>query len=415
MHNYLKNTIIILLISCISTSYSYSQLNKNLPNVATLYNPALTTLHPDFTIFHKNDSISTVFAYINLNELNFIKLADRSYEAKIKLKFIFYESLEGVEIIDSLSEIFKLSYKDFNKSIILNVDFKMPDQKSQLVIISTDMYQYKSNIEFISVDKSNLSKQNLILIDSAYNVPVFGKYVKPYKKYFLKSKSLTDSFIVHEYTVNQQVATPPYSNKYNDNNLSLIRKFKVSSNHVFNFSKNHTYKICSLNDSSYLYFSCFDEYFPSILFAHQMIFPLKYITETTEYNNLTAQTNQKIAVDDFWLSKNQDKNYARKLIKIFYNRVIYTNKKFTTTKQGWMTDRGMIYIIFGPPNMLYVGDKFQEWVYYDKSSGEKISFVFELKATSKFSSDYILKRKQSYISTWQSALETWNSGKLYIF
>ena len=38
---------------------------------------------------------------------------------------------------------------------------------------------------------------------------------------------------------------------------------------------------------------------------------------------------------------------AKSLIAIYYNRIQNANLHFTTFKEGWKTDRGMIYVVFG--------------------------------------------------------------------
>jgi len=415
MYKFLKILAILTVTISLSVQYANAQSNRNLPNVATLYNPSLSTIHPKFTVFHKNDNISTIFAYINLKELNFVKLADRNNKAKVKFKFIFYESLEGTTIIDSLSEVYEFNYQNINQSIVLSFDMNMPNQNCKLVIITTDLYQLKNNINFLTINKNPKSSQNLILIDSVSNSAVFEKFVKPYKTYTLKSKNQTDSFFIEKYIINDQVAPPPYSNSTPAYTLSHVENYKVNSNSSVKFSENFVYKITSLSDSSFTYYSCFDEYFPGVFVADQMVNPLKYLTSSAEFNDITLQNNKKIAIDNFWLNKNNNRDNARKLIKFYYNRVVYSNNKFTTTKKGWMTDRGMIYIIFGPPNYLFVGDDFQEWRYYNKSNGKKINFVFFRKLTSDFSTDYILKRNQNYILDWQNAIETWNNGHFFTF
>ena len=55
----------------------------------------------------------------------------------------------------------------------------------------------------------------------------------------------------------------------------------------------------------------------------------------------------------------------------YYSRVGYANKNFTTYQEGWRTDRGMIYIIFGPPSNVerhpFESDTrpYEVWTYYE--------------------------------------------------
>ena len=76
--------------------------------------------------------------------------------------------------------------------------------------------------------------------------------------------------------------------------------------------------------------------------------------------------------EDFWERHNPtpgtDKNPA--MIE-YYNRVAYANQKFGHFIDGWKTDRGMVYIIYGPPDYidrhpLDVESKpYEIWEYYD--------------------------------------------------
>lgn len=62
----------------------------------------------------------------------------------------------------------------------------------------------------------------------------------------------------------------------------------------------------------------------------------------------------------------------------YYRRVRYANKEFTQYKDGWKTDRGMIYILFGAPNQVFYSDfvsddiNSQQWVYFNNA----ITFTF---------------------------------------
>jgi len=54
---------------------------------------------------------------------------------------------------------------------------------------------------------------------------------------------------------------------------------------------------------------------------------------------------------NFWKSKDPtpgtDKN---ELMIEYYRRVYFANRNFSEGREGWKTDRGRIYIIYGPPD-----------------------------------------------------------------
>ncbi len=61
---------------------------------------------------------------------------------------------------------------------------------------------------------------------------------------------------------------------------------------------------------------------------------------------------------------------VNELMNEYYKRVAYSNMHFESFLDGWETDRGMIYIIFGPPDEIdrYLLQQRQEpyetWQYY---------------------------------------------------
>ncbi len=73
----------------------------------------------------------------------------------------------------------------------------------------------------------------------------------------------------------------------------------------------------------------------------------------------------------FWQSMDPSPGTEEnELMDEYYRRVDFTNANFTAFQQGWQTDRGMVYIILGPPNDIErhpfeSGSKpYEIWTYY---------------------------------------------------
>jgi len=105
---------------------------------------------------------------------------------------------------------------------------------------------------------------------------------------------------------------------------------------------------------------------------------------------------------------------ARELISIYYNRAYFANLYFTSFKQGWKTDRGMIYVIYGPPQAIYRNDSQEKWVYYRKSFSSSITFIFNYTQSPYALNHYILQRSESYDWHWREAVESWKKGNVFI-
>ena len=104
---------------------------------------------------------------------------------------------------------------------------------------------------------------------------------------------------------------------------------------------------------------------------------------------------------------------AKELIRIYYNRVFYANYYFSADREGWKTDRGMIFLVFGPPNTLYKSEDEEKWLYY-KKPGVTIAFTFRKAKTPWSQNLYYLVRNQAPDTHWRQAVESWRAGKVYL-
>ena len=80
---------------------------------------------------------------------------------------------------------------------------------------------------------------------------------------------------------------------------------------------------------------------------------LKYIADKREYDKLKkASSDEKLErFEEYWTSHDPTPGTkTNEWMDEFYRRVHFTNENFTVFRDGWKTDMGMIYIIFGPPN-----------------------------------------------------------------
>jgi GWxTD domain-containing protein len=72
--------------------------------------------------------------------------------------------------------------------------------------------------------------------------------------------------------------------------------------------------------------------------------------ERDVFAKLTADEERDAFIQQFWDRRDPDPSTADNEYKIeHYRRILYANEKFTAGIAGWKTDRGMIYIKFGPP------------------------------------------------------------------
>ena len=73
--------------------------------------------------------------------------------------------------------------------------------------------------------------------------------------------------------------------------------------------------------------------------------------EEQAFLNLSSTSEKEKFIEEFWLKRDPTPNTPRNEFKeIYFQRIEIANKLLRGSKPGWLTDRGMIYILFGPPN-----------------------------------------------------------------
>ena len=80
---------------------------------------------------------------------------------------------------------------------------------------------------------------------------------------------------------------------------------------------------------------------------------LKYVAESSEIKKMKkadAAEKRKLWLS-FWKEKDPTPNTPEnEFMQEYYRRIRYANEKFSHTKEGWLSDRGRVYILLGKPN-----------------------------------------------------------------
>nr|WP_243900422.1 GWxTD domain-containing protein [Hymenobacter defluvii] len=150
--------------------------------------------------------------------------------------------------------------------------------------------------------------------------------------------------------------------------------------------------------------------YPEITTAPELIEPLIYLTTSAERKQLYAATDPKRATDLFWLNiAGNNQNTARQMIRTYYGRVAEANRLFSAHKAGWMTDRGMLYLVLGPPDAVYRAGTEERWVYHAPAIASG-TYVFRAKPSTFAPDNYDLVRRPEYEMLWYAAVDQWRKG-----
>jgi GWxTD domain-containing protein len=153
--------------------------------------------------------------------------------------------------------------------------------------------------------------------------------------------------------------------------------------------------------------------YPKMTRPEQLTEPLMYMSTNQEINEIQAARDSKKALDKYWLSlMNGNPDLARQVIRTYYNRVEEANRLFTSYKEGWKTDKGMIFIILGPPDKVQRSKDKEVWMYDQKANATNVNFTFN-KRTNQFVDDhYELVRYVEYQPIWYPVVEAWRNGAI---
>jgi GWxTD domain-containing protein len=153
--------------------------------------------------------------------------------------------------------------------------------------------------------------------------------------------------------------------------------------------------------------------FPEIKTPRELMEPLFYLATLAEYRDLRTQSNRKLAVDNFWLKLGNSVEKSRELIRVYYNRVVYSNLYFSSNKEGWKTDQGMIFILFGPPNRIQMNGDTESWYYFARRKSKVVEYKF-VREQDAFSDQNMMWQKTPESQSFRNeAIRSWRNGKVY--
>jgi hypothetical protein len=93
--------------------------------------------------------------------------------------------------------------------------------------------------------------------------------------------------------------------------------------------------------------------------------------------------------------------------------VVYSNLYFTSNKEGWKTDQGMIFILFGPPSRIQMTGAGESWYYYAKRKSSVVEFKFVRQQDAFSDQNMIWQKTTDSQMYYNEAIRSWKNGKVY--
>ncbi len=219
-----------------------------------------------------------------------------------------------------------------------------------------------------------------------------------------------DEWLVSYYDDDFPAAAPAYSEAQARvaAKMSVDSVFRVRGGEEISFSRKGLYLVQKDTNSVRGFAFRVEDDYPQYSKLVNLSGPLIYITTRQEYERLqTAQGNKK-AFDRVILSIAADTERARTLMRNYFRRVEMANRFFTSYKEGWKTDRGMIYIIFGKPDQVFKFDDREVWNY---QKDIKAQFNFTRSASLFDPDNFVLIRDKKEEDVWYEVIDLWRNAR----
>lgn len=391
--------------------------NLIIRNFASQYNEIAKTPLLQVVPFSQNDSTTNISARWRYSDLVYQK-NDKGLKphASFSLHFELYPDFQSSLLADSGTFIFADSLHA-GSTEMCNLEFDVRTTKRQTYILSLTLFDRISNAHYVttfyirkneagssSFFKASQQGSGLLYSPVLYtNQPVVVTCANA------DVKSLYVSLFSQYYPLPAPPFVPEERPRFNYKPDSSFRVSLENGNSAplelnrqgfYFFSKDSAFK------EGFTLFR-FSPGFPEVMNARQMLIPLRFITSAKEFEKLSSSSNLRSAVDSFWIATAGNSERALMLIHDYYSRVQRANELFSSHMEGWQTDRGLIYIIYGTPNVVYRRNSQEEWIYGETGNMRSLHFYF-MKVENPFStSDFVLLRDPTIKQVWYMAVERW--------
>ncbi|MEN9640301.1 MAG: hypothetical protein RLZZ262_2170 [Bacteroidota bacterium] len=366
-------------------------------------------------VYHDSDDSSTVFLRMPASYLTTKKWNNTQDFKALHL------TLDVSDSLSQLTDHLEADYHGYdvtdNQWIIMKERLKLTTGVFKIIVEISDANKKSVAKEVVLVDKKNkFSVQNFLIRDEG-GEPLFGYRAPAGSTFTITSdrNATADSLEIFQFAADTKLPPPPFSTNSAETPLpkQAVRTVVALSNGQCTLTQQGLYQCMRITGSGYSFLVRQQSHsYPSIDLAQQLHYPLRYITTKAEYDEMNKLNYSKNLVDKFWIESGGTRERSRELISKYYTRVEECNRYFTSFTEGWRTDRGMIYLVYGPPILVEHADEQEVWHYNGDSDENEILFVFNRVKTPIGLMHFQLKRDPYYKTGWEMMVNAWRNGRV---
>jgi GWxTD domain-containing protein len=421
-----------IVLTAVFNSCKTTQQTVDNKDLSYLYNPTKNPINPQYNIINKTDELSELSVRFSTSDLFFSEANPQGVAtASILITVKLYSISQGKALADTavldLSIVKDTGRQEYVYNLPLKVEKGVEYVAEVKILDRLRLIVAQDFVEF-----------NTLSYNNRYNFRVEGHFDKNelfssvlrIDEYvnLLYSRGHIDSLYISFYKSFREVPDPPsmlLPEKTLDYDPLQFVAIPYSDSLPMMFPKEGIY-LCSIarNIKDGFTFLNLGSTYPKVTTPEKMIEPLIYLTSQDELAELKSAVKPKAALDDFWIKCGGNVDKARELIRIFYTRVLYSNYYFTSYKDGWRSERGMIYIIYGPPDKVYKTADGESWGYKKPVIKSKwggryavtdsyLFFNFKKRENVFSDNDFYLSRSETLVTFWDKAIASWRKGIVF--
>lgn len=354
--------------------------------ISAAYNPGSGTLHPRYGVYHDALNHSIIYGKVFPSELQF---SAANPEGKLKASFEVRYSLYEISdtstsnkplITDTLR--YEIAKEKANQRFFVNIPVVAMEGKRYLAhIVTRDQYRKSQTDNYVTLDKiSHGTSQYFLAYNAADHSPLFWPFVPGNQAFSFESALVSaDSFYFGYYRLPEYTRLRTGGQNMADSLPAADSVWKLPYTKSLTYSLRYEGMYVVSTDSSLtngmVLLNSGDDY-PKITRTTQMVQPIGIIALGEELTTLRSQINTKVAIDNYWLARTDNPDRSRELIRIFYNRAYIANYYFTNYQPGYQTDRGITFVLLGPPARVIRDLTTEKWIYFDEKYQQSTIYLF---------------------------------------
>ena len=279
-----------------------------------------------------------------------LQKADTTHQLDLKVEFETRESISqksGVTIPYSARTI------QFN-----------PEQGHKLVVAKITVTTKGKPKEFLYHKSLPKNKSYYLTFNQT---PVIQPYIRTGSSALLKGANPSQTLYAGYYGNPFPAAAPAFSSAQ----AKVAKVIKPDSIFVINpetvFTNKGLYLVQSDTASTEGFAFRVEEDYPKLGKLQSLVDPLIYVCTKQETDKLKQAGNDKKKFDQVILALTGNEERARNFMRSYFKRIELANQYFSSYKEGWKTDRGMIYVVFGIPDEVYLFEDREIWEYKNEN------------------------------------------------